>query len=93
MNVVVIANASRTGGALSIYLQFLNHLEKEIGEDHYFIFIDPQMPIRRIIGADFIPVRATGFGRIWFDFYGFNNLLKNKGMRVDVIFSLQRCHS
>lgn len=89
MVIIVLATASRLGGAYSIYLQFMNHLEREKGEDQYYILIDPQMPKRKIEGVEYIPVKTTGLKRIYFDFYGLNRLLLKKEIHADVIFSLQ----
>ncbi len=48
MNVVVSAAALRASGGLSIYKQFLYHLQKNINGDRYFIFIDKCMPAPNI---------------------------------------------
>ena len=89
MIITIISTASRFGGALSIYLQFLNHLEGEKGDNRYYILIDSQMPIRKIAGVVFIPVKNSALKRICFDFYGLKRLLLKKGISPDVIFSLQ----
>lgn len=89
MNVVVIASASRTGGALSIYLQFLNHLETEIGAGHYYIFVDPKMPCRKIDGVEYIPINTSGIARFLFDINGFKIIIRKRRICPDVIFSLQ----
>ena len=89
MNLYILATASKLGGALSIYLQFLDHLEKERGDDQYYILIDPQMPIKKMDGVEYIPITTTGVERILFDFYGFRKLIKERGIKPDAIFSLQ----
>ena len=89
MNLYILATASKVGGALSIYLQFLDHLEKERGEDQYYILIDSQMPIKKMDGVEYITIKTTGLGRISFDIFGFRKLIKERGIKPDAIFSLQ----
>lgn len=94
--ICIIATASHKGGALTIYKQLISWLCKQINDDKYYIFINPNMPHVDINGITYIKKRTCGFGRIWFDFYGFNSILNKKGIRPDVIVSFQnsgvKCH-
>lgn len=89
-NIVVIATASRASGALSIYKQFLSHLKKHIGTDKYFIFIHPTMPKELIAGVEYVEIDTTNYlKRIYFDWFGCKKKLQSKGIKPDVIISLQ----
>ena len=51
MNMVVSAAAARESGALMIYKQFLHYLQTLVKEDHYYIFVNPEMPMPEISGV------------------------------------------
>lgn len=90
MVVIVLATASRTGGALTIYKQFLSHLEKEKGTDKYYIFVNHTMPKPPLVNVEYIDVDTTsGIDRMKFDFGGFKGFLKEKEIRPEVVVSLQ----
>mgnify|MGYP000992594462 len=44
MNIFVIATTLQAGGGITIYKQFLSHLPKYIGQNKYWIFINPVLP-------------------------------------------------
>ena len=90
MNVVVSTAALRSSGGLSIYKQFLYHLQKNINGDHYFIFVDNSMPAPIIKGVEYIVVDLKShFKRIKFDNSECLAILKGKGINADVAVSLQ----
>lgn len=90
MNVVVLATASRIGGALTIYKQFLSHLQAEIGNDNYYILVHESVPRPAIPNVEYFVLDTTSAGgRIKFDFYQGNRFIKDKGLQPDVIVSLQ----
>ena len=89
MNVFVIATASRTSGALSIYKQFVKQLETKTGNDHYFVFVDPSMPQTNIPRVQYITSNTHGLRRVFFDFWGFKRAIKQTGVVPDLILSLQ----
>lgn len=90
MNVVVLATASRIGGALTIYKQFLEHLKDEIGTDKYYILVNEIMPMPSIEGVQYFVIDTTSTeNRLQFDFYSGKRMLKEKGIAPDVIVSLQ----
>lgn len=91
MNVIVMAAASREGGALMIYRQFLSHLPEHIGEDRYYIFIEPEMPAPEIPGVTYFPVNLwkSMRSRIRFDAVGCRRFLEEKGVRPDKLISFQ----
>ncbi len=89
MNICVVATASRESGALSIYKQFMEALMCEREQDKYYVFIDSCMPAPQHESITYIKVRTKGFGRIWFDFFGFRRLLKKHCISPDRIVSFQ----
>lgn len=91
MNVIVMAAASREGGALMIYRQFLSHLPEHIGEDRYYVFIEPEMPAPDIPGVTYFPVNLwkSMRSRIRFDAVGCRRFLEEKGVRADKLISFQ----
>lgn len=90
MNIIVSAAALRSSGGLSIYKQFLYHLQKNINGDRYFIFIDKCMPAPNINGIEYIVVDLKShFRRIKFDNSECLAILKGKGINADVAVSLQ----
>lgn len=90
MNVVVLASASRISGAKTIYLQFISHLSKYIGNDKYYIFVDPSVPQPEIEGVTYIQEADHSWKRrIAWDFRGFKAWTKKMGIKPDVVVSLQ----
>lgn len=90
MNIIVSAAALRTGGALTIYKQFLYHLSEFIKKNNYYIFIDKSMPCPNIEGVKYIVVDVCGYvKRELFDWYLCAKILKEKGIEPDIVVSLQ----
>ena len=90
MNIVVLATASRQAGALTIYKQFLAHLDAEQKNDMYYVFIHPSMPQPQMKGVNYILIDTSSFkDRMRFDFGGCKKEMKKRGIRADVIISLQ----
>ena len=90
MNIVVLATASRVGGALTIYKQFLNHLRNEKGTDNYYIMVNKTMPMPEMDNVIYIVVDTTSIlSRLFFDFYQGGKLLKVNGILPKVLVSLQ----
>lgn len=90
MNIVVLATASRQAGALTIYKQFLNHLQNVRKGDNYYIFLHPSMPQPEMPSVNYIVIDTSSFlNRIRFDFYGCKIELKRREIQEDVIISLQ----
>lgn len=54
MNVFVIATTLQAGGGITIYKQFLSHLPEHIGENKYWIFVNPVLPQVAIKGVTYI---------------------------------------
>lgn len=54
MNILVIATTLQAGGGITIYKQFLSHLSKYIGQDKYWIFVNPVLPQMAIQGVTYI---------------------------------------
>lgn len=89
-NIVVSTAALRTSGALTVYLQFIDHLRENIGEDRYFVFVDREMPQPTIDGVEYIHTDVQGnIRRVRFDWFGLASVLKSRGVRPDLIISLQ----
>lgn len=89
MNICVLATAAREGGALSIVNQFLDALEGNIGEDHYYIFTDPTITLRPMTNVTYIPCDTHRFNRVRFDAYGFRRIVDARHIHPDVILSFQ----
>ena len=91
MNVIVFAAASREGGALMIYRQFLEHLPAHIGQNRYYVFMTEGMPIPEIPGVTYFPVDVwqSMRRRIRFDSAGCRCFLEEKGIRADKVISFQ----
>lgn len=90
MNVIVSAAAERESGGLMIYKQFLSHLPEYIGENHYFIFIDPDMPAPEISGVTYFPIDLRGMKkRMSFDSSRCRTILAKQGVRADKLISFQ----
>lgn len=89
-NIAVVATASRSGGALTIYRQFISHLRENIGEDRYYIFVDSTMPIEEIDGVQYIQYPTIShLSRIKFDRDGCKRVLEGMGVNPDVVISFQ----
>lgn len=91
MNIVVSAAAARESGALMIYKQFLHYLQTLVKEDHYYIFVNPEMPMPEISGVTYFPVTLWKniWNRIRFDAIGCRKFLEDKGIQADKVVSLQ----
>ena len=90
MNILVIATASRSSGALAIYKQFLFHLKRNVGDDNYLILMHETMPHPDIKGVGYYAVdTTTTFRRLYFDYFSCSQLLKKIGFSPDLLFSLQ----
>ena len=90
MNITVIATASRDSGALTIYKQFLFHLEQYVGTDNYIIFIHKTMPHPKIERVNYCYVdTTTTLRRLYFDYFKCFCLLKKNNFLPDLVFSLQ----
>lgn len=87
--ICVVATASAKRGALTIYKQFIDSLQTFRGDDHWHIFVDNGMPTPEMPNVEYHVCHTKGFGRMWFDFYGFKKYCRNNGIETDVIFSLQ----
>lgn len=89
MIICVIATASALRGALAIYCQFVDSLRIYGGNDEWHLFLDDHMPMPEIPHVAYHVYHTKGFGRMWFDFFGFRQACKNIGINPDIIFSLQ----
>lgn len=89
-NIVLIATACRTGGALTIYKQFISHLNDYINGNRYCVFIHPDMPQPEIKGVTYIEQDTSRhLDRILFDWVKCRKILEKRGIVPDVVFSLQ----
>lgn len=90
MNIVVSAAALRTSGALTIYNQFLQHLQDNISNDHYFVFVSASQPRPIISGVKYITVDLTSWiNRIFFDYYLCRRYMHKLRVEADCVISLQ----
>lgn len=89
MVIVVVATASKVGGALSIYRQILSHIEVEKRDNRYYILIDPCMPQKEMAGVSYMSIDTNGLKRIIYDIYGYKRELLKRDIQPDIIFSLQ----
>lgn len=90
MNIFVIATTLQAGGGITIYKQFLSHLPEFIGENKYWIFVNPVLPKVDIKGVTYIsfPLQSK-IKRILFEGRWLKNYAKKNGIRPDVVVSLQ----
>jgi glycosyltransferase involved in cell wall biosynthesis len=54
MNIFVVATTLQAGGGITIYKQFLSHLSEHIGQNKYWIFVNPVLPQLAIEGVKYI---------------------------------------
>lgn len=89
-NIVLIATACRTGGALTIYKQFISHLKEYINGNRYCVFIHPDMPKPEIEGVIYIEHDTSRhLDRILFDWVNCRKMLDERRIVPDVVLSLQ----
>lgn len=91
MNRVIAVNATAltNGGGLSILRQFVSHLNDE---DHYYIFVSDSVVfnVSHKINVHFISTcKKSILQRLMWDFRGFRQWFKLRGITPDVVFSLQ----
>ena len=96
--IIVIAAACRKSGALAIYKQFINHLSHNVNNHSYVVFVDESMPCPPFDGIEYSYVNLRkGFSRVLFDFVSCRKMLISRGIKPDLIISLQntgvRCYS
>lgn len=90
MNIIVLASACRTSGALTIYKQFLSHLPKSIEGNRYFIFVDPSMDQPEIENVEYIQDSDHSYKhRMFMDKKGYMDEMLSRDIIPDVVFSLQ----
>lgn len=90
MNILVIATTLQAGGGITIYKQFLSHLPKYIGEDKYWIFVNPVLPQVSIDGVAYIsfPLQSK-LKRILLEGKLLKTEIAKLGINPDVVISLQ----
>ena len=81
MNIIVLASATRSSGALTIYKQFLSHLPNYVKDNRYFIFVDPSMPQPEIENVEYIHDSDHSYKhRMYMDKEGYMQEIKNEKM-------------
>ena len=89
-SIVVSAASLRMGGAVTIYNQFITHLREEIGDNHYFIFVNKVLQQPSIPGVRYYEIDIESRKRRnWFDNTGCKEILEKEGSQPDVVISLQ----
>lgn len=90
MDIVVLASATRSSGALTIYKQFLSHLPNFVKEHKYYIFVDSSMPQPEIENVEYVHDSDHSYKhRMYMDKEGYMQEMKDRGVTPDVVFSLQ----
>lgn len=90
MNIFVIATTLQAGGGITIYKQFLSHLPEFIGENKYWIFINPILPTTDIKGVTYVTFSLQSkIKRILFEGRWLKDYAKKNGISPDVVVSLQ----
>lgn len=90
LNIIINASALRTGGALTIYRQFIQHLPAHVGGNKYYIIVDPSVEQPPIEGVIYVhDNNHSKLHNICWSFWGLNRWLKSKEIIPDVIVSLQ----
>lgn len=91
--VLATAPGPGEGGGMSIYLQFMDALRQSLAsgihDETWHVFVDEGMPMPASPHVQFYQYHTKGFQRIRFDFVDFERILKQEGVRPDVIVSLQ----
>ncbi len=90
MNILVVATTLQAGGGITIYKQFISHLPEYIGQNKYWIFVNPVLPQVVIEGVTYISFfLQSKIKRTLFE----DKLLKAEITRLrvnpDVVVSLQ----
>lgn len=95
--ICIIATTCRTGGAATIFQQFIttlrNFVEGSVLSDwspedfHFHLFIDPSMEQPPLPRVTYIPVDTHSWRRFYFDFQGFRQEVKRRGIVPSLIFS------
>ena len=90
MNICIVATICKETGALSIYNQLMFHLiEEQKAGEHYYIFIEPSMPMHALKDAHYIKYSTNGIkNRLKFDKKDFRKKCNELGIKPDVILSL-----
>lgn len=90
MNIIVLATATRSSGALTIYKQYLSHLPNYVEGHKYYVFVDPSMPQLEIKNVEYIHDSEHSYKhRMYMDKEGYMKKMKERGVTPDVVFSLQ----
>ena len=90
MNIAVAAMALRSGGALTIYNQFIFHLKEHVSDNQYYVFVGADMPKPNIRNVFYIDsAMHSGVQRIFFDAFGRKQYFKQRHIKIDAIVSLQ----
>lgn len=90
MNVFVIATTLQAGGGITIYKQFLSHLPEHIGQNKYWIFVNPVLPQVEIQGVTYILVPLLPkIKRLLFEGKLLQAEVVKSGVKPDVVVSLQ----
>ena len=89
-DVAVSCAALRSGGALTIYKQFIRHLQTRNKGIRYVLFVDPTMPKPDIPNVEYIEIDLSSFfKRVIFDFKRAKTILNSRGISPRLIISLQ----
>ncbi len=90
MNILVSAAALRASGARTIYRQFIEHLRSRVDGNRYYVMVDKCMEMPEIDGVSYWIVDVSSkWKRIWFELFGFKQLVEQKDVKFDVAISLQ----
>lgn len=95
MNIVIVANALRSSGGLTLYLQFINYLfsvcdSSQFKGDVFLIVKDSSMP--EVDGANikfYNLSSGSKIRRLLFDVQGVRKVLKKESFNPDMVISLQ----
>ena len=90
MNIFVIATTLQAGGGITIYKQFLSHLPEYVGQNRYWIFVNPVLPQVEIEGVTYIsfPLQSK-VKRILFEGKLLKAEVSKLRVKPDVVVSLQ----
>lgn len=90
LNIFVIATTLQAGGGITIYKQFLSHLPEYVGQNRYWIFVNPVLPQVEIEGVTYIsfPLQSK-VRRILFEGKLLKAEVSKLRVKPDVVVSLQ----
>lgn len=88
-NIIVNATATRSSGGLSILNQFIDNIPSD-KEDFYYVFVHSSYKKKEKENVEYFIIDTSNWiDRIKWDEWGLNQWVKNKGINISLLISLQ----